>query len=67
MLDCPGRRRPGNTKTWTLPPGGTPNGPGQASRRRWSRTQCTYVTTHFPTPSAVETLATTNVETGPKI
>jgi hypothetical protein len=33
-----GRWRPGNPNNLVPLPGGTPNGPGQASRRRWSRT-----------------------------
>jgi hypothetical protein len=57
-------------KPWTPHPGGTPNGSGQASHRRWSRTHVHMLQHIFQHPSThpkVETLATANVETEPKI
>jgi hypothetical protein len=38
-----------------------------SDRLGWQRPGKSYITTHFSTPPTVETLATTNVETGPKI
>jgi hypothetical protein len=50
------------------PPRRTPNGSGQASRKRWSRTHVPIIQHSFKhPPSTVETLATANVETGPKL
>jgi hypothetical protein len=46
--------------------GDIPNGSGQASHRRWSRNHVTIIQHIFNTP-IVETLATTNIETGPKL